>query len=255
MRILICAATFAEASACKKGLKRSKQNNLDQNTYSVLTTGMGIEAASNVLYQYLKSNAKPDLVISTGFAGTYSLDLSIGDWVWGDAVYLWKNPAASPELELIWSKADIPGFSASALNPRSGIVVTAPVVINYANIEKPESPIYGSPIVVDMESAGLANICKQRGVPFAVLRIITDTPSTPFPDFVGLFATALFPEEKESAAYSKRFFTLTKAMTSVAKSPTSVPKFIMSSRTWVKWLESGWFNLSNSTNSNKEVIL
>jgi futalosine hydrolase len=84
MRVLIIAATEAEASALKriKGLRTSGDGFLlGDHEISVLITGVGSVATSWEMAKWLSANPTPDLAINIGIAGSYREEIKNGDVV------------------------------------------------------------------------------------------------------------------------------------------------------------------------------
>src|SRR5690348_4232683 len=81
--ILLCAATSVEARACESGVRAA-----GASRFEVLKTGMGGSAATKALETRLKStaHARPKLIVSTGFAGSWSPELSFASWALGHSI-------------------------------------------------------------------------------------------------------------------------------------------------------------------------
>ena len=84
IRILLVTATSAEADAIVKlaGTKTTADGfSLGNNQISLLITGVGSMAVSWAMTKWLSSNAKPDLAVNAGIAGSYREEIKIGDVV------------------------------------------------------------------------------------------------------------------------------------------------------------------------------
>jgi len=84
IRILLVTATSAEADAIVKlaGTKTTADGfSLGNNQISLLITGVGSMAVSWAMTKWLSSNAKPDLAVNAGIAGSYRDEIKIGDVV------------------------------------------------------------------------------------------------------------------------------------------------------------------------------
>jgi hypothetical protein len=75
--IIVCAATHAEARACGKGIARAGLS----SELEVLETGVGLTRARGALERRLARGPRPELVVSSGFAGAYSRDLAVSSWI------------------------------------------------------------------------------------------------------------------------------------------------------------------------------
>jgi len=84
IRILLVTATSAEADAIVKlaGTNASSDRfSFGNNQISLLITGVGSMAVSWAMTKWLSSNAKPDLAVNAGIAGSYREEIKIGDVV------------------------------------------------------------------------------------------------------------------------------------------------------------------------------
>jgi len=84
IRILLVTATSAEADAIVKlaGTNAASDGfSLGNNQISLLITGVGSMAVSWAMTKWLSSNAKPDLAVNAGIAGSYREEIKIGDVV------------------------------------------------------------------------------------------------------------------------------------------------------------------------------
>ncbi len=84
IRILLVTATSAEADAIVKiaGTNAASDGfSFGNNEISLLITGVGSMAVSWAMTKWLSSNAKPDLAVNAGIAGSYREDIKIGDVV------------------------------------------------------------------------------------------------------------------------------------------------------------------------------
>lgn len=83
-KVLLITATDAEAEALRKiqGIKPGMDGFLlGECEVSLLITGVGSMATSWAMTKWLSSNPKPDLAVNIGIAGSYNMDISIGDVV------------------------------------------------------------------------------------------------------------------------------------------------------------------------------
>lgn len=83
-RILLVSATLLEIKELKKipGLKKTSRGfSYGKTDIEVLVTGVGSIAASWSVYDWLRSNPKPDLVLNLGIAGSYRDDIKPGNVV------------------------------------------------------------------------------------------------------------------------------------------------------------------------------
>ena len=157
--ILACAASRTEAGACAvEGVE-------------VLRTGVGPARAAAALTRRLARGPRPSLVVSSGFAGALSAHLPLHACITAGAVHRLEGGRAVPLA-----------LGPGALRMAQGLPRCA--LLSASVVTRATAPALPAPSVVDMESAALAEVAAAAGVPFAVLRIVTDTPAAPFPAFV-----------------------------------------------------------------------
>lgn len=164
--ILACAASRTEAGACAvEGVE-------------VLRTGVGPARAAAALTRRLARGPRPSLVVSSGFAGALSANLPLHACITAGAVHRLEEGRAVPLA-----------LGPGALRIAQGLPRCA--LLSASAVTRATAPALPAPSVVDMESAALAEVAAAAGVPFAVLRVVTDTPAAPFPAFVTDLAAAL----------------------------------------------------------------
>jgi adenosylhomocysteine nucleosidase len=113
-------------------------------------------AAAQVAERKLET-AKPDLLVSAGFAGALHPDLAIGDLVIGSN-YSDPNLLERLTLSSRW---------------RLGELVTVPAILE-READKQEVSQRSGAMMADMETAHLADLCESRGIPLLSVRCISD---------------------------------------------------------------------------------
>lgn len=103
------------------------------------------------------AHTKPELVISTGFAGGLQPELSVGDLVLG----------------LNYSDAGVADRLNLGPQWKRGTILTVPAIIEKAAEKKRLGEESGC-LAADMESAHLARICTGHGIPMLSVRCISD---------------------------------------------------------------------------------
>jgi hypothetical protein len=129
-------------------------------------TGVGESIARERIGKFL-TNAKPSLLISSGFAGATADNMKPGD------VFLAENFCEPDLLKLAES-------ALARTSVRSGHLTTARTVID-SNAERAQFGQTTGALAIDMETQSIADQCASFGVPILSLRAITDTPAFPFP--------------------------------------------------------------------------
>ena len=158
------------------------------NAVLLMRTGMGPQKSRTVT-QELLGKEKWDLVISTGFAGALR-DLPIGTLVVGEDVL--EDPFAIPQKHPIACDADwlakLSGFSGQSAPFSIGRFATVPRVLTRSEEKQKLASLTGA-MAVDMESGAIAGVARELGVPFIIIRTISDSISEDLPLDFNLFET------------------------------------------------------------------
>jgi nucleoside phosphorylase len=225
LRVLVCTATRAEHDACGRGIRASSRPD-----HELLLSGAGPARASRSLADRLARGLLPDLVVSSGFAGALSPSLAMSSWITGIRISEWNGFARVPVegVAIVEGPSDLVRcdvLSSTALLSPSSLTPAHPG---------------STPLVVDMESAALAREAGRKGVAFAVVRVISDTPSHPLPSFLSPFASAL-----SATTATSRLAFATRALGKAIADPRGVARLVTDSATWLQALEEGWRTLAS----------
>ncbi len=204
----------------------------------MLLTGVGPARAARALDRRLANGPLPDLVVSSGFAGALTPTLALSSWVTGARVSEW-NASESAAVEV----AGLVLVCALGLE-RCDVISSSTLVVPGASFPSARDHTRAgaaprAPLVVDMESAALAREARRRGVPFAVARLVSDTPAHPMPAFMAPFAAALAGE-----AAASRLVAAGRGVCAAVTAPRAVARFLRESSTWLRALEDGWMRLA-----------
>lgn len=167
--ILFVCAMRKEAELVAKKLKLEKLEEClyKKDNISLLITGIGKQKTAISLTKYLCENAKPELIINIGYAG--STDIRVGDWVviTRSYNYEWEIPGEE--------KYSMQDFGNQNLK-----------IINSSKIKKVEcyssesfvtnTNLEGS-IAFDMELHSIAILCDMYKIPLISLKKISDNLS------------------------------------------------------------------------------
>ena len=146
----------------------------------LIESGMGIKRAANAT-QALLAVANPHFLVSFGVVGAIEDDLQIGDVVLSHTTCILDHGRPG-QFHRLASFSDVARQAvAQALELRgarlySGTAITtrgSQVVLRQA--ETIEHPI------LEMETAGIAQVAAKNGIPLLSLRAISDCPSEPIP--------------------------------------------------------------------------
>ncbi|HUA38964.1 MAG TPA: hypothetical protein VMA35_11285 [Candidatus Sulfopaludibacter sp.] len=220
MSTLICfalkeeAAPFRKIAAGKSGI-------------SILLTGIGRENAKKSVHEFLTGGASvpashsgddspdqgrlasalaaPGLVLTCGFAGGLNPDLKLGD-------VIFELPDRRHELPKSPSDAKIRDSQSSSLRDSLAAAGATPAKFFCANriattiAEKKKLRDETGADAVEMESATLHAVCRERGIPCVTVRVISDTANEDLPlDF-----NALAKPDK-NLDYGKLFLAIAKS--------------------------------------------
>jgi nucleoside phosphorylase len=139
---------------------------LDDCIIEVLHTGVGEDICRQRISKFVQDQ-QYRVLISTGFAGALTDELQVGD------LLLAKNFST---IELNQSKTS----SFAKWRTSAAELLTLPQLIDSAE-ERIRIAGASGAAAVDMETKFIAATCAARGLPLLALRVITDTPTQPFP--------------------------------------------------------------------------
>ena len=127
----------------------------------------------------------PDMVVNTGVAGGIDTEVNVGDVVVGSQCCyhdVWCGEGAWGQMQGLPLYFDgsqkvldiVEGLSLDNLH--TGLICTGDQFITEAIGLQTIKHNFPKALAVDMESAAMAHICYQRNIPFASIRVISDTP-------------------------------------------------------------------------------
>jgi adenosylhomocysteine nucleosidase len=199
--------TFALPSESNDFVRRLQQTeNVDgllwgkigDREVTIVHTGVGSTNCNDRL-EILLHKARPEFVITSGFAGAVSERLHIGELI------LAEN----------FSDPTLLGLAVEILrdhNVRTVKLFTSTTVIDSVS-DRNEIARDSGAAAVDMETGAIVAICRAHGMPLLSLRAITDTPNDPFP----APPDVLFDLEHQRTSYGRLFAYL-------LRHPGSIPK-------------------------------
>jgi adenosylhomocysteine nucleosidase len=133
--------------------------------FVVLETGIGADRASTAA-RWVLDHQNPRLVVACGFAGALSPNLHVGD-------VLLASEVVEPDDGLHWRTA----VPAELGDLPVGRLVTVKQLAGRPAAKRSLARQTGA-VMVDMESAAIAEACQERRVPCAVVRAISDELDT-----------------------------------------------------------------------------
>jgi adenosylhomocysteine nucleosidase len=153
---------------------------------TIVHTGVGAENCNERL-EILLHKARPEFVITAGFAGAVAENLAVGDLILAEN---FSHPTLlNLAKEILRNR-----------NARSVKLFTSASVINSTS-ERAEIARQSGAAAVDMETGAIVGVCSAHGVPVLSLRAISDTPRDPLPAPPDL----LFDIERQRTNYGRLF--------------------------------------------------
>jgi adenosylhomocysteine nucleosidase len=165
-----------------------------KNGWQRLVTGMGRRNASTQFTEALR-RISPDRVLTCGFAGALNPEFKIGDVLFDEDYDAGMNQA-------LLSAGAIPAKFYCSVR----VAVTA--------AEKADLWRTTGADAVEMESSVIRSLCRERGIPSATVRVISDAANEDLPlDFNALMT-------------SEQKISIPKLMGKLATSPRSIPRLM-----------------------------
>lgn len=183
---LVCFAVREEAAFARPLLIKGETERL--------ITGMGRRNASTQFLECLR-RLNPDRVLTCGFAGALNPELKVGNVLFDEDYDFGMGKA-------LLAAGAIPAKFYCSVR----VAVTA--------AEKAELWRTTGADAVEMESAVIRSLCRDRGIPSATVRVISDAANEDLPlDFNALMT-------------SDQKISIQKLMLTLLKSPRSIPKLL-----------------------------
>ena len=141
---------------------------------------MGVRRA-RAAARYLIETISPRVLISFGIAGAVEADLQIGDVITAEAVCRLDQGIPGPLLPLAAWPAAAREAALQALS-RRGARLLAGTAVTTGGAQVKENSL-GKMIhpVLEMETAGIAQVAAEQGITFYSIRAISDGPCAPIP--------------------------------------------------------------------------
>ena len=136
---------------------------IGHRSVEVIHTGVGENTCKERIGKFL-NNQQFDFLISAGFAGSLNHELQVND------LLVAKN----------FSTVDLKHASLSNVSVYAANMLTVPALID-SDEERESLARESQASAVDMETEFIARACAVHGIPLLALRVITDTPTQPFP--------------------------------------------------------------------------
>jgi nucleoside phosphorylase len=238
--ILLCAATVFEAKACQNGINRTHS----RSSFEVLQTGMGPEKCFQALHHRLKNLKKPSpqLILSTGFAGSLIEGLNRSTWISAYQCSSWKCSTweSSDELKVLQVNDELlkPYLTRTPLEWNPVQIHSVETLMTHKTTQRLPS----SAQAVDMESFTIIETAQNYGIPAQVLRLISDTPNSPIPSSIEILMQGL----TSATTVLKRVHSTLQGFKEMAQKPIETTRFLYQGIRLSQQLEKDWFLLAHA---------
>jgi adenosylhomocysteine nucleosidase len=146
----------------------------------LVTSGMGMRRASEAAREIIKA-ATPRLLISFGIAGAVEADLEVGDVVVPEVYCKLLNGKPGALLPLYPWPDNALKAAAFAVGGRGARLVTGTAVTTGGSQVLEDQLRDLKHPILEMETAGIAQVAAEKGVPLMSIRAISDGPKAPIP--------------------------------------------------------------------------
>jgi adenosylhomocysteine nucleosidase len=166
-------ASLTELNEFREAGVRFSVGHLNQRTIVLIQTGIGWDRAISAT-QIAAARFPLKLYVSTGFAAALQDTIRVGDLVIGQKVL--SLPPLDRKVFICdgtftqSARAVVKSFPLTAF---SGSLITVRKIVNHVE-EKRTIARESHAIALDMETAAVANVAEQRGIPFMAVRAVTD---------------------------------------------------------------------------------
>src|SRR5215471_16356864 len=142
---------------------RIVRGTIGHRSIEVIHTGVGESICRQRIEKFLE-NQQFDFLISTGFAGSLNHELQVND------LLVAQN----------FSTVDLKHASLSNVSIYAANMLTVPALIDSGE-EREKIAHESGASAIDMETEFIARACATHDIPLLAMRVITDTPTQPFP--------------------------------------------------------------------------
>jgi adenosylhomocysteine nucleosidase len=168
------ARTIGGSKKVKIGWLAVQQGQLTGHDIVIAEAGMGFDNAARTAEKLVR-HVGPDMIISAGFCGGVSTELLVGDVViaTGLTIVSEKNPDHVTVEIPAACKNFVVRQAAEGRRVFGGLFASTPVIMLKSRLAALLPPDASFP-VVEMESAAIAIIAAENGIPFCGIRAVSD---------------------------------------------------------------------------------
>ena len=191
-----------------------RQGHLRGHEIVIIEAGMGFNNAAATA-QKLVHAAHPDMIISAGFCGGISAGLQVGDIVVATGLTIVSENALEevPVEILAASRNFVARQTAEGRRVFAGLFASTPTIMQKSRLAV-LLPVDAQFPVVEMESAAIAIIAVENGIPFCAIRAVSD----PFDEELG-FSLDEFCDNRMRIRIPRVLLT-------IARKPRIIPQLI-----------------------------
>ncbi|WP_394849204.1 hypothetical protein LZC95_17375 [Pendulispora brunnea] len=220
--LLVCAATRPEYDACLAGIRDAGLT----TSFDLLRVGVGPAHAARSLRERLARGPAPSRILSCGFAGALVGGVPLGAWITAETLSEWKDGALVPVVRPVAVASCLPCD-----------VVSADHLVGRDSPLRSVPRDSSRPLVADMESAALSMAA--GAIALSVVRLVSDTPEHPLPEFLAPFTAAMAGTDSPARSALR-------GVGSALTDPRGVARLLREGRTWTKKLREGFATLAPS---------
>lgn len=165
--------------------KKAFLGRIGANEVCVMKCGIGKVSSSLNAFRMIE-NFHPNLIINSGVAGGADASMKVGSLlvateaayhdVWCGPGTKWGHMDGLPERFAMDGAVVDTCRRTAAPEVRFGLICSGDRFISKLEEVEFIKEIYPDALACDMESASIAHACHDCGVPFAVVRVVSDTP-------------------------------------------------------------------------------
>jgi adenosylhomocysteine nucleosidase len=171
---------ITDSKPVRVGVFKGRRFELADQTCVLVTSGMGIRRASEAARSLIEAFS-PCRLISFGIAGAVEAELGIGDVVEAEAVCKLEQGVTTPTQRLeAWPQAAREAAAGFLVERGAQLLVGTAVTTGGSQVVVGQLGDLKHPIL-EMETAGIAQVAIELGIPVLSIRAISDGPCAPLP--------------------------------------------------------------------------
>jgi adenosylhomocysteine nucleosidase len=182
-RICIICAIHQESSPILRGFPRSRKSLVadipaweiesGDATVHLLQSGIGLDKAARTA-RIAADLLRPDVIMNAGFCGALFPGLAIGDALVAEKLYHYSSGIITHDTA---SDSTPPGPPILTGHPgiRPGTFISSEDIVDKLALISHIKHFATPSTVIEMESWGISEVCRKRGIKFAAIRTVSDS--------------------------------------------------------------------------------